>query len=228
MRPRLLLVAGAVLVSTACGGSSQQEPSALRVGGDWTRFGYDAARSNFGPARTGITAANVGGLRRQQVRLPGTADSSPIYLRGVRVRGRAHDVFFVTTSYGITVAVDARSGKILWRFRPRGYSSWAGSDRITNSSPIADPSRRYLYAEAPNGRVYKLAVASGRPVWSVSITKLPSREKLGTALNFSGGLVLATTGGYLGDAPPYQGHVAAISRRGRIVHVWNSLCSDRH
>jgi outer membrane protein assembly factor BamB len=122
----------------------------------------------------------------------------------------------------------SRSGKILWRFKPRGYSSWAGSDRITNSSPIADPSRRYVYAEAPNGRVYKLTVASGRAVWSVSITKLPSREKLGTPLNFSRGLVIATTGGYIGDAPPYQGHVVTISRRGRIVHVWNSLCSDRH
>jgi PQQ-like domain len=221
---RLLLVAGALLTM---GGASHSATTA-RVGGNWARFGYDAARSNVGPARTGITAANVGKLRRQQVRLPGTADSSPIYLRGVRVQGRAHDVFFVTTSYGITVAVDASSGRILWRFKPRGYSSWAGTDRITNSSPIADPNRRYIYAEAPNGRVYKLTVASGRPAWSVSITKLPSREKLGTALNLSRGLVIATTGGYLGDAPPYQGHVVTITRRGRTVHVWNSLCSDRH
>ena len=230
MRAGLLLAGGAVLALTACGGSKQQAPgaAAARVGGNWARFGYDAARSNTGPARTGITAANVGKLRRQQVRLPGTADSSPIYVRGVRVKGRARDVFFLTTSYGITVAVDARSGKILWRFVPRGYSSWAGSDQITNSSPIADPSRRYLYAEAPNGRVYKLTVAGGAVVWSVSITKLPAREKLGTPLNFSRGLVIATTGGYLGDAPPYQGHVVTITRRGRIVHVWNSLCSDRH
>jgi outer membrane protein assembly factor BamB len=230
MHLRLLLVGGAVLALTACGGSKQQASGAAasRVGGNWARFGYDAARSNSGPARTGITAANVGKLRRQQVRLPGTADSSPIYLRGVRVRGRRHDVFFLTTSYGITVAVDARSGKILWRFKPRGYASWAGSDQITNSSPIADPSRRYVYAEAPNGRVYKLTVARGAVAWSVSITKLPTREKLGTALNLSRGLVIATTGGYIGDAPPYQGHVVAISPRGRIVHVWNSLCSDRH
>jgi outer membrane protein assembly factor BamB len=230
MRVRFLLAIGAVLALTACGSSQQQSPSASasRVGGNWTRFGYDAARSNSGPARTGITAGSVGKLHRQRVRLPGTADSSPIYLRGVRVRGRRHDVFFLTTSYGITVAVDARSGKILWRFKPRGYASWAGSDRITNSSPIADPTRRYVYAEAPNGRVYKLTVASGAVVWSVSITKLPSREKLGTPLNLSRGLVIATTGGYLGDAPPYQGHVVAISRGGRIVHVWNSLCSDRH
>jgi outer membrane protein assembly factor BamB len=222
---RLVIVG---LLALAVSGASQSATSS-RVGGNWTRFGYDAARSNSGPARTGITAASVGKLRRQQVRLPGTADSSPIYLRGVRVRGRAHDVFFVTTSYGITVAVDARTGKILWRFKPHGYASWAGSDRITNSSPIADPSRRYVYAEAPSGRVYKLTVASGRAVWSVSITKLPSREKLGTPLNFSRGLLIATTGGYIGDAPPYQGHVVTIfPRRGRIDHVWNSLCSDRH
>jgi outer membrane protein assembly factor BamB len=221
---RLLIVG---LLALVVGGASQSATS-TRQGGDWMRFGFDAARSNSGPARTGITAANVGKLRRQQVRLPGTADSSPIYLRGVRVRGRRHDVFFVTTSYGITVAVDARSGKILWRFKPRGYASWAGSDRITNSSPLADPTRRYVYAQAPNGRVYKLTVTSGSVVWSVSITKLPAREKLGTPLNYSRGLLIATTGGYIGDAPPYQGHVVAISRRGRIVHVWNSLCSDRH
>jgi hypothetical protein len=216
---RLLLVAGRCRMG---GASLRHRPA----GWHWARFGYDAARSNSGPSRTGIAAANVAKLRRQQVRLPGTADSSPIYLRGVRVHGRAHDVFFVTTSYGITVAVDATSGLILWRFKPRGYSSWAGTDRITNSSPIADPNRRYIYAEAPNGRVYKLTVATGVVVRSVSITTLPSREKLGTALNLSRGLVIATTGGYLGDAPPYQGHVVTLGVGGSSV--WNSLCSDRH
>jgi hypothetical protein len=234
-RPLALLGAALALAGAAACGSSGSADTAktARVGGDWARFGYDAARSNSGPGRTGIGAASVGNLRRQQVKLPGTVDSSPIYLRAARVRGRAHDVFVVTTSYGITLAVDARSGSILWRFSPRGYSSWAGSDRITNASPVADPKRRYVYAAAPDGRIHKLAVASGSEVrsggWPVSITRLPAREKLGPALNFSRGLVLETTGGYIGDAPPYQGHVVAISAaRGRIVHVWNGLCSDRH
>jgi outer membrane protein assembly factor BamB len=214
---------------TAASGSPQRT---VGLGGDWTRFGYDAARHNAGPARTGITAANVGRLRRQRVALEGTVDSSPIYLRGVTVRGRRHDVFFVTTSYGKTIAVDAANGAILWRFTPRGYASWAGSYRITNSSPVADPGRRYVYAGAPDGRIHKLAVPSGREVrsgsWPATITRLPSREKLGTALNFSRGVVLATTGGYIGDAPPYQGHVAAINARsGRVVRVWNALCSNR-
>ena len=52
---------------------------------------------------------------------------------------------------------------------------------------------------------------------------------MGTALNFSRGLVLVTTGGYIGDTPPYQGHVVAIrARTGAIVSVFNSLCSNRH
>ncbi|HEY8235785.1 MAG TPA: hypothetical protein VIF85_04040, partial [Gaiellaceae bacterium] len=78
---RLLAVAvGLSLVLAACGSASVGN-SGARVGGDWTRFGYDAARHNAGPAKTGITSANVGKLRRQRVTLDGTVDASPIYLR---------------------------------------------------------------------------------------------------------------------------------------------------
>ena len=53
---------------------------------------------------------------------PGTVDSSPIYLHGVTIDGAKHDAFFVTTTYGITLAIDAANGKILWRWTPPGYS----------------------------------------------------------------------------------------------------------
>ena len=202
----LILALG--LAGSASGASS---------GGAWTRFGYDGARSGSGPAVTGITAANVGRLRLTQVQLGGTADSSPVYAGGL---------FVVTTSYGRTIAVDAATARIRWRFTPPGYSSWAGTAQITNSSPLIDGGS--VYAAAPNGRIYKLDLRTGRQVWSVAITRLPGREKIGTPLNLSRGLVLATTGGYYGDAPPYQGHVAAIdAASGRLVHVWNALCSDQ-
>jgi outer membrane protein assembly factor BamB len=220
----------AVALSALASAAARPQAGAVRTGGDWTRFGYDAARSNTGPAATGITAANVRRLVQQRVTLPGTADSSPIYLRNVPVRGRARDVFFVTTSYGKAIAIDASTGLVLWRFTPPRYTTWAGSDQITNSSPVADPSRRFVYSASPDGRIHKLSVATGREAagWPVTITRLPAREKIGPALNYSHGLVLAATGGYIGDAPPYQGHVVAIAARsGRIVHVWNSLCSSR-
>jgi PQQ-like domain len=222
------VVAAAALVGVA--GSSAGTAGTARLGGDWTRFGYDAARSSSGPRATGITAANIRKLRRQRVVLDGTVDSSAIYLRGATIHGRRHDAFFVTTSYGRTIAVDAASGRVLWRFTPPGYSSWAGSAMITQATPVADPSRRYVYAVAPNGRIHKLSVSTGTEAtgWPVVVTRDPTHEKIAPALNFARGLVLVGTGGYIGDAPPYQGHVVAIdARSGKIANVWNSLCSDR-
>jgi hypothetical protein len=218
-----------VLLAYASGGIADARRAAAATGVDWTRFGWDARRSNDDPYATGITAANAGSLRGQQVQLPGTVDSSAIYLHGVTIGGAAHDAFFVTTTYGITLAIDASSGAILWRWTPPGYSSWAGSAQITTATPVADPNRKWIYAASPDGRIQKLSVASGHAVWRRSITKLPSREKIAASLNFAGGNVIATTGGYVGDAPPYQGHVVVISAgRGRLLHVWNSLCSNRH
>jgi hypothetical protein len=220
-----------VIVFFAALATSASGSARVELGGDWTRFGYDAARHNAGPAKTGITAANVARLRRQRVAIDGTVDGSPIYLRGVQIHGALHDAFFVTTSYGRTLAIDASGGTILWRFTPRSYLSLAGSYRITNSTPVADPNRKFIYAASPDGLVHKLSVASGAEArgWPIRVTLLPQREKLGTSLNFSRGLVLLGTGGYVGDPPPYQGHVVAISAAtGRIVNVWNSLCSNVH
>src|SRR5206468_912955 len=54
-----LTVALTCLVAAGCGGAERPSAPAAKLGGDWTRFGYDAARHNAGPTRTGITAANV-------------------------------------------------------------------------------------------------------------------------------------------------------------------------
>jgi len=172
------------------------------------------------PNATGITARNVRSLSLRRVSLDGTVDSSPIYVGGVIV---------VTTTYGRTEAIDPSTGAVRWRFTPPGYSSWAGSAQLTTATPVADPGGASVYAASPGGRIYKLSLANGHAAWSVSITRLPSREKLAAALNFARGHVIATTGGYIGDAPPYQGHVAVIdAAHGRLLHVWNSLCSNRH
>jgi hypothetical protein len=78
--------------------------------------------------------------------------------------------------------------------------------------------------------VHKLALADGREAqgWPVGVTRDATHEKLAAALNVAGRYLLVATGGYLGDAPPYQGHVVAIDRAsGRIVSVFNTLCADR-
>jgi outer membrane protein assembly factor BamB len=197
---------------------------------DWTRFGYDAARTSRSPR--GLSVAQVRRLRERRVRIDGTVDSSPIYVSRVPVRGRRHDLLVMTTSYGRTLGLDAATGAVLWRFTPRSYAAVKGSSQITNATPVLDPGRRYLYAASPDGQIHKLRVSSGRELtrgaWPASITRDATHEKIASALNIDGRRVLVTTGGYIGDAPPYQGKVAAIDRSsGRVVSVLNSLCVDR-
>jgi hypothetical protein len=213
---------------TAAIPSAAQTSSARLL--DWPEFGLNPQRADVSPLSTGITASNVAHLHRVTVNLPGTVDSSPIYLHEAGIAGATHGVVIVTTTYGRTLALDANSGRVLWTFTPPGYSHWAGSPQITTASPLADPDGRFVYATSPNGLIHKLALANGSeaPGWPVSITRDATHEKLAAALNIVGRYLLVATGGYFGDAPPYQGHVAAIDRAsGRIASVFNTLCSNR-
>ena len=116
---------------------------------------------------------------------------------------------------------------------PSSYNTYAGTYQITTASPVAGPSRQYIYATTPSGYVHKLRVANGHEVvrggWPEKITTLPTREKLPSSLNIYNDMLYVTTDGYIGDAPPYQGHVVVISLAGgKKVGVWNSLCSATH
>jgi DNA-binding beta-propeller fold protein YncE len=199
---------------------------------DWPEFGLDPQRSDASELSTGITSANVSHLRHRSLTLGGTVDSSPIYLHGALVDGAAHNTIVVTTTYGKTIAIDADSARILWTFTPAGYSRWAGSSQITVTSPLADPDRRFVYAASPNGLIHKLSLADGREAsqgaWPVSVTRDATHEKLGAAINVDGPDIVVATSGYLGDPPPYQGHVVLIDRAsGRTRSVYNTLCDNR-
>jgi hypothetical protein len=195
---------------------------------DWPMFGGDVQSTSANPGPTGITAANVAQLSRRQIKLDGTVDASAIYLEGVTVHGARHNAIFVSTSYGKTLALDANSGGILWEYTPPSYQALAGSRQITNSTPAADLDRQFIYAASPDGYIQKLAVGDGQSVWRTSITKLPQREKRASPLKFFRGRVIAVTAGYIGDRPPYQGHVAVLDgNSGKLLQVWNSLCSNR-
>jgi outer membrane protein assembly factor BamB len=233
-----------VLVLVACGGHTARAVStgatparpataASAPAGDWTQFDYDAQRTGVGPSDTGIDAGNLGSLSARVVHIDGTVDSSPIELHDVVIAGRERDVVIVTTTYGRTIAIDPATGARLWEFSPGDIGAYQGSAQITTATPVADPDRRYVYAASPDGRIHKLALATGREVrsghWPVRVTFDPTKEKIAGALSLSGPWVIVTTGGYIGDAPIYEGHVVVIDRSGgHIAGVWNAECSDQH
>jgi outer membrane protein assembly factor BamB len=207
---------------------------------DWPTFGGSNTRTNANMAPTKITAATVGSMVRQQVMISAPIDAGLIYLSGVKVDGASHDVFFGTTNVGRTVAIDANAGKVLWEYAPPGFDEEAAAKgvptgsrglivkQITNSTPVADDNRQFIYAASADGKVTKISIADGKAVWSTAVTRAPILEKLDSPLSFVHGNVLVSTAGYVGDTPPYQGHIAVLdAKTGAIRKVWNSLCSDR-
>ena len=110
----------------------------------------------------------------------------------------------------------------------RGADNPFGAKQITNSTPVADANRQFIYAASPDGKVSKISISDGKAVWNTAVTRLPQIEKMDSPLSFVNGRVIALTAGYVGDAGTYQGHVVILDAgTGAIEHVWNSLCSDR-
>lgn len=193
---------------------------------DWPVFGHDPARSGVDVGDKILTVANVHRLRaRWQISFGGgaVADSTPILLDKVLIRGKRHRMLFQTTKSGVTYGIDAFSGKIMWHFATSG-------PKITNSTPAADPSGSAIYAPGIDGFVRKLDAATGHqlsaPGFPDRITRMVETEKDASPLNLANGYLYATTSGYLGDTPPYDGHVVSVRLSDGTRHVFNSLCSN--
>ncbi|HVN69033.1 MAG TPA: PQQ-binding-like beta-propeller repeat protein [Candidatus Binatia bacterium] len=192
---------------------------------DWPVFGFDPARSSFNSAEHTLTVGNVHMLKeRWQVSLGDVSQTPPILLQHVRVGKHYRTMLFETTESGITLGIDASSGHVVWRYTSHGVN-------ITTSAPAADPSGKAIYVPGIDGKVHKLSAARGReinsPGFPARITRMPSSEKVASPLNVANGFLYATTSGYNGDAPPYDGHVVAVNLSSGKTTVFNSLCSNK-
>ncbi len=82
MRSAAIVLAflGIVLVVPIGGSSGRQAvDTTIPTNWDWTRFGWDATRSNTSLAPTDIAAANIATLGRPQVQIDGLVDASAFY-----------------------------------------------------------------------------------------------------------------------------------------------------
>ncbi|MGB8966041.1 MAG: PQQ-binding-like beta-propeller repeat protein [Candidatus Cybelea sp.] len=201
-------------------------PATLRpaFAADWPVFGYDPARSGFNSAEHILTPRNVHRLReRWQISLGSVADSTPILLQHVRIGRAERPMLFQTTKAGVTLGIEATSGRVIWRFMTHGSN-------ITDSTPAADPSDESVYVPGIDGKIHKVSAAKGRdervPGFPARITRMPNSEKDASPLNVANGYLYAVTSGYIGDAPPYDGHVVSVRLSDGAASVFNSLCSN--
>lgn len=205
---------------------------AAAAGSDYPTFNFNAQRSGVNPSESAIKGSTVGALHKLWAAdLEQPADSSAIFLSGIQLAdGSTHDLVYVTTKRGVTYAFEAHSGQQVWKAAPnagqlRGY-------QITTATPAADPSRQWLYAPSPDGKIRRYSAASGQETlgggWPVPVSLMPDVEKISSALNVANGYLYVTTSGYNGDFGPYNGHVVAIKLTDASTTVFNTLCSDVH
>jgi outer membrane protein assembly factor BamB len=133
-------------------------------------------------------------------------------------------MLFVTVHGGKTYGIAASSGAKIWTFTTTGAN-------ITTSEPAYDTSANELYAGGVDGKIHRLNPATGVEDTShgfpVTITLATGTEKDASPLNVANGYVYAQTSGFDGDAPPYVGHVVAISTSTGALHVFNTLCASQ-
>ncbi|HMD03006.1 MAG TPA: PQQ-binding-like beta-propeller repeat protein [Candidatus Baltobacteraceae bacterium] len=181
---------------------------------DWPLDEHDSARSGV----SNEVAGTPGPLTLKQLwqtNLGDVADTSPIEWNGM---------LFVTVHNGTTYGLAASSGAKIWTFTTSGI-------KITTSEPAYDTGANELYAGGVDGKIHRLNPTTGAEDTShgfpVTITLATATEKDASPLNVANGYVYAQTSGYNGDAPPYVGHVVAISTSTGQLHVFNSLCSSQ-
>ena len=192
---------------------------------DWPVFGFNPERTSFNSVESTLTVGNVHRLHaRWQISLGGVADSTPILLQRVRLGRHLRPMLFLTTKSGITLGIEAITGRIVWRFTTHG-------PHYTHSTPAADPSRKAIYVSGVDGKVHKLDASTGHdihaPGFPARITLAPETEANESSLNVANGYLYAVLSGYNGDATPYDGHVVSVRLSDGATTVFNSLCSKK-
>ncbi len=218
-------VATATAKASPVATASTSPPPAGSTTLNWPVFGHDPARSGVDVGDTTLTSTNVSKLvEKWQISFGNVADSTPILLANIQIGGAAQQMLYQTDKNGETFGIEAQTGKIIWTYATNGSN-------ITDSTPAADPSGAAIYVPGIDGKVHKLNAATGAemsaPGFPATITTIPGTEKDASALNVANGYLYATTSGYDGDGPYYDGHVVSVDLSTGATTVFNSLCSSQ-
>ena len=156
-----LLLAGSLVISPQGKDSSRQV--------EWRYYGGDPGGARYSPLAD-ISAENIRSLRvawewkhwetplEQYGTTPGYFESTPLMIDGV---------LYVTTPYNSIAALDAESGKELWRFDGEGYklgqvlsgSGW----KLRGTAFWRDGNKLRLFLNSRH-RLFSLDAQSGKPV----------------------------------------------------------------
>ena len=118
----------------------------------------------------------------------------------------ADGTLYTTTAWSKVLAVDARTGRVKWRFDPKvpGHAGYKSCCDVVNRGPALYQAN--LYISTIDGRLIALSAATGKLLWSV-LTVDPARMYAitGAPRVMQGKVIIGNGGGELGA----RGYVSA-------------------
>jgi quinohemoprotein ethanol dehydrogenase len=163
-------------------------PAAASAGDEWPLHGRTHAETRFSPLDQ-IHAGNVAALGLAWSYATGST-------RGLEATPIVHEgVLYATSSWSVVFALDARSGRELWRFDPKvpGSAGARACCDVVNRGVALDAGR--VYVGALDGRLFALDAETGAPLWQVQTTDPRLPYSITGAPRVVRGLVVIGNGG---------------------------------
>nr|AJW29510.1 Quino(hemo)protein alcohol dehydrogenase, PQQ-dependent [Sphingomonas sp. JE1] len=208
---RASFLLGLLIMAAAC--TSRSNPDS-----DWPGYGNDPAEQRFSPLSE-INADNVSRLGLQwSLDLPGeiALEATPIEVGGF---------IYFSGSFATVYAVDAVSGKLLWRYDPKANEETPQALRlvwaVNRGVAYADGK---LFVATRDARMIALDAKSGKPVWisSFSVPGVPA-SSTGAPRVFKNKVIIGNSGSETGG----RGYVTAFDvKTGRMAWRFFTVPGD--
>lgn len=221
-----MLCGGLLLLGlNGCGselaGKSRDNPRMLadvEDGSNWASYGRTFGDNHYSPLAQ-ITEANVTGLRLLwaiDVDAGETTYAAPLAVDGI---------LYYATGLSIVHAVDAATGKLLWRYDP-DVASVAGQTMRLGYGPrglawFEDK----VYVATLDGRLIAIDAKTGKPAWSTAtVDKASGLYVTGAPRIFNGKVMIGNAGD---DTKAVRGYASAYdARTGKLVWRFHMVPGD--
>ena len=191
-------IAALVIFSIALG-SAQQRPAAPSVDDaalaspesrnqDWLSYGRDYYEQRFSPLDQikDSNAAQLGLAWQFETATDRGLEATPLVIDGV---------MYATGSWSVTYAVDARTGKQMWKYDPevhRKYDNLACCDVVNRGAAFY---KDKVYVGVLDGRLVALDSKTGKPAWSATTVDQSQAYTITGAPRIAKGKVIIGNGG---------------------------------
>jgi quinohemoprotein ethanol dehydrogenase len=156
--------------------------------GQWLSHGRDAGETRFSPL-VEIDADNVGNLGLAWSYETGTSrglEATPLIVDGV---------MYTTGSWSIVYAIDARTGKEIWKYDPKVEGKYGGRaccDVVNRGVAVY---KGKVYVGVLDGRLVALDGNTGKPVWEVVTVDQDRPYTITAAPRVAAGNIIIGNGG---------------------------------